>query len=211
MFVSTVGFANAEESNNFYGKLYGGTTFMSDKKFDQTGVSGVEAGARGTTSLDAGWGFGGALGYNINDNISTELAWDYMTNGATTKFTDGTKLDGDGDFSSSIFFVNGIYKFNPITSHKIRPYLGAGVGYVDEIDLDTKKNNIETSYSTDGELAWQAIAGVEYPLNNKWSLNGDVRYVNVSSLDLKNESGTGTLKNVDYNPTSLMLGITYKF
>jgi outer membrane protein len=98
-----------------------------------------------------------------------------------------------------------------VTTHKIRPYLGVGLGYVDEIDLDTKRNGVETSYSTDGEFAWQAIAGVEYPLNNKWSLNADARYINVSSLDLKNEAGTGILKNVDYNPTSLMLGVTYKF
>lgn len=211
IFASFTGLTNAEESHDFYAKLYGGATVMSDKKFDQTGVSGVAAGARGTTSLDAGWGFGGAVGYNLNNNISTELAWDYMTNGATTTFTDGTKLDGDGDFSSSILFVNGIYKFDPITRHNIRPYLGAGVGYVDEIDLDTKKNGVETSYSTDGEFAWQAIAGVEYPINTKWSLNADARYVNAVGLELKNEAGTGTLKNVDYNPTSLMFGVTYNF
>jgi OOP family OmpA-OmpF porin len=211
IFSSVIGLSNAEDASDYYAKLYGGATILSDKTFNQTGVPSVAAGARGTTSLDAGWGFGGAIGYNINNNVSTELAWDYMTNGATTKFTDGTQFSGDGDFSSSILFVNGIYKFDPVTTHQIRPYLGVGLGYVDEIDLDMKRNGVETSYSTDGEFAWQAIAGVEYPLNNKWSLNADARYVNVSSLDLKNEAGTGTLKNVDYNPTSLMFGVTYKF
>jgi opacity protein-like surface antigen len=195
----------------YYVKLYGGASLLGDQDFNQQGVAGVAAGATGKGSFDAGWGFGGALGYNLTNNFSTEVAWDYFTNGAKATFSDGTRFDGDGDFSSSIIFLNGIYKFDPVTTHRIRPYVGAGVAYVDEIDFDTKRNGVETSYSTDGEFAWQVLAGAEYPLNDRWSLNADARYINAGSQDLKNEAGTGTIRNIDYNISSLMLGVSYKF
>lgn len=200
--------ALADDSGKWYGKLYGGYSVLGDQSIDQSGVAAP--GATGDNSNGGGYMAGGAVGYNFTNNISGELAWDYITNDATNKFSDGTNFN-DGDFSSSIFFLNGLYKFDPVMDTKIRPYLGAGLGYVEEIDMDLSSGGSETSYSTDGEFAYQLMAGASYPITDKIDFNTDIRYVRVDSLDLKNESGAGSLRNVDYDPLILTVGASYKF
>lgn len=198
------------ETNRFYGKLSGGVTFLGDQDFKQTGVAG--AGATGTGEYSEGWLAGGALGYRFTDNWAAELAWDYRTNGVDkTTFTDGTTFN-DGDFASNIFFLNGYYRFDPVMQTKFRPYLGAGIGWVQEIDMDLQNaGGTETSYSADGEFAAQIIAGVEYPIAQNWDLSTELRYMNVSGIDLEQEGGNARINDVDYDPFTIAVGVTYNF
>jgi outer membrane protein W len=193
----------------FFGKIYGGASMLGDQDISQTGVAA--AGATSDASFDSGWTAGGAAGYYFTNNIAAEIAWDYRNNGLDkANFSDGTNFN-EGDFASNIFFVNGYYHFDHVMSSKFRPYLGAGLGYVEEIDIDLEASGVETSYSNDGELAYQFIAGTSYGLNSNWDLIADVRYIRADSMNLKNESGTGELRDVDYDPVSLNLGAVYKF
>lgn len=202
-----------EGSNNngkFFAKLYGGVTMLGDQDISQNGVAGT--GATSDASFDNGWTAGASAGYYFTNNIATEIAWDYRTNpNDTVNFTDGTSFN-DGDFSSNIFFLNSYYHFNPIMNSKFRPYLGVGLGFVEEIDIDLETAGTEASYSGDGELAYQFIAGTSYGLNNNWDLTADLRYMLVDGgMNLKNKNGAGELSGVNYNPISLTLGAAYKF
>ncbi len=193
----------------FFGKLYSGSSILGDQNLSQTGVA--TAGATGDASFDTGWMAGAAVGYYFTDNIAAELAWDYRSNGLNkANFSDGKNFN-EGDFASNIFFLNGYYHFNPVLNSRFRPYLGTGLGFVEEIDMDLKSNGVETSYSNDGELAYQFIAGTSYSLTKNWDLTADVRYMRVDGITLKNEKGTGELRNVDYDPVSLTVGAVYKF
>lgn len=196
----------------FFGKLYGGASMLRDQSISQTGVA--SAGATSDASFDTGMVAGGAAGYYFTNNISAELAWDYRSNSLDkANFSDGTKFN-DGDFASNIFFLNGYYHLDAILNSKFRPYIGAGLGYVQEIDIDLKNatSGVETSYSQDGELAYQFIAGTSYGLTENWDLTADVRYMRVDSINLKREGGgTAELRNVDYDPVSLTVGAVYKF
>jgi outer membrane protein W len=200
--------AFADDGGKWYGKLYGGASVLGDQTVNQTGVAA--AGATGKNENDSGFLAGGAVGYHYSDNLSAELAWDYITNDATNRFSDGTNFN-DGDFSSSIFFLNGRYAFDPVIQTKFLPYLGAGVGYVQEIDMDLNTGGIETSYSKSGEFAYQLMAGASYPVTESIDLDAGVRYVRVDSINLKREGGTGELRNVDYDPLLFTIGASYKF
>ena len=203
--------AVAQDSNEgrFYGKIYGGANFLGDESYDQTGV--VTAGATGDSSFDTGMMAGAAAGYFFTDNITAEIAWDYRRNDSDNNiFSDGTNFSS-GDYASNIFFLNGYYHFDPVMKSKFRPYLGAGLGYVQEIDLDLEAGGVETSYSSDGELAVQLIAGASYALTKNWDLTADVRYVRARGMDLKQENGTGQIKDIDYDPVSVIFGAVYKF
>jgi outer membrane protein W len=201
--------AFADDGGKWYGKLYGGASVLGDQTIKQTGVAA--GGATGKNENDGGFLAGGAVGYHYSNNLSAELAWDYITNDATNRFSDGTNFN-DGDFSSSIFFLNGRYTFDPVMQTKFRPYLGAGIGYVEEIDMDLKNTGgAETSYSQDGEFAYQLMAGASYPVTERIDLDAGVRYVRVDSINLKRESGTGELRNVDYDPLLFTIGASYKF
>ncbi|MFN7226619.1 MAG: OmpW family outer membrane protein [Holosporales bacterium] len=204
--LSSIAFAN--DSGKWYAKLYGGTSILGDQTIQQTGVA--SAGATGKNENDTGFLAGGAVGYHYNNNLSAELAWDYITNGATNKFSDGKNFN-DGDFSSSIFFLNGRYTFDPVMQTKFRPYLGAGIGYVEEIDMDLNTGGVETSYSQDGEIAYQLMAGASYSITENIDLDAGVRYVRVDGINLQREGGTSELRNVDYNPLLFAVGASYKF
>ena len=200
--------AFADDSGKWHGKLYSGYSALGSQSIGQTGVASLAA--TGEISNDGGWTAGGAVGYNYTNNLSVELAWDYITNDSTNSFSDGTSFD-DGDFSSSIFYLQGVYKFNPVMNTKIRPYLGAGLGYVEEIDMDLISGDIEASYSSDGEFAYRLMAGVSYLITDKIDFNADIHYVQVASFDLTNESDEGTLLEVGYDPVIFTLGASYKF
>ena len=95
---------------------------------------------------------------------------------------------------------------------KLRPYLGAGIGLVQEIDMDIKSAaGVENSYSASNELAGQLMAGIEYPIAQNWDLSTEIRYTKVSNIDLKQENGTGRINNVDYDPVTVGVGLTYNF
>ena len=200
--------AHAEDGKKFYGKLTGGLSVLGDQKFSQTGVAG--AGATGTGDYSSGFLAGGALGYRFTDNWSTEVAWDYRNNGADkTTFSDGSSFN-DGDFASALFFVNGYYRFDPVMNTKFRPYVGAGIGW-GEVDMDLQNaGGTERSYS-DNVVAGQIMAGVEYPIAQNWDLSTEVRYMNVSNMKLSQENGNGRITNVDYDPVTVGVGLTYNF
>jgi outer membrane protein W len=181
---------------------------MGDQSIEQTGVPG--AGATGTINNDNGFMAGGSVGYNYTNNLSVELAWDYRSNDSKTNFSNGTSFN-DGNFASNIFFVNGKYTFDTIPQTNLRPYIGAGLGYVQEIDLDLVNGGVEYSYSKNNEMAYQFMTGITYTLTKKIDLDAGLRYVRVDSINLKRENGSGELRNVDYDPLSLAIGLSYKF
>ena len=202
--------AFADDTGKWFVKLYGGTSTLSDQSIEQTGVPDVTAGATGKIKNDSGFMAGGSVGYNYNNNLSVEIAWDYRSNDSKTNFSDGIRFN-DGDFASNIFFVNGRYTLDPIAQTNLRPYIGGGLGYVEEIDVDLKSGGVERSYSKNSEMAYQFMAGATYPLTEKIDLDAGLRYVRVDNIKLKRESGSGELRNVDYDPLSLAVGLSYKF
>ncbi len=201
-------FAFADDTGKWYVKLYSGISTLSDQSTKQTDVA--SAGASGKIKNDSGFMAGGSVGYNYTNNLSVELAWDYRSNDSKTNFSDGSRFN-DGDFASNIFFVNGRYTFDPVAQTNLRPYIGGGLGYVEEIDVDLKSGGVERSYSKNSEMAYQFMAGITYPLTEKIDLDAGLRYVRVDNIKLKRESGSGELRNVDYDPLSFAVGLSYKF
>lgn len=201
--------AMADEAGRFYGKIYGGASILGDKDFDQTGIAASSA--TGDGSFSTGWFAGAAAGYYFTENFAAEIAWDYRTNGNDNiDFSDGTAFS-DGNYASNIFFLNGYYHFDKIGDSNFKPYLGAGLGFVEEIDMDLEKAGVETSYSQEGEFAYQLIAGTSYELNDNWDLTADARYMRLRSIDLADEAGAGAIQGINYDPFSITLGALYKF
>jgi outer membrane protein W len=200
--------AFADDTGKWFVKLYGGTSTLSDQSTKQIDVA--SAGATGKIKNDSGFMAGGSVGYNYTNNLSVEVAWDYRSNDSKTNFSDGSRFN-DGDFASNIFFLNSRYTFNSLSQTKLRPYVGIGLGYVEEIDVDLKSGGVERSYSKDSEFAYQFMAGAIYPVTERIDLDAGLRYVRVDNIKLKRESGSGELRNVDYDPLSFAVGLSYKF
>lgn len=198
-------FAFADDGN-WYVKPYGGISQLSDTDADR--VTGTTQAAE--ISLDTGFVAGLGIGYRYNARWAAELAWEYRTNDSETTFEDGTVFD-DGNYASNVFYLNGYYYLQPRGAWQ--PYLGAGIGWVQEIDLDLEGLGPEQSFSSDGDVSVQVFAGVDYKVNDRWSVNLEARYASLSGVDLDAESGSalGSIEELDYQPFSLAAGISYRF
>ena len=158
---------------------------------------------------DAGFLAGMGVGYRYNDNWATEIAWEYRTNDSETIFADGTRF-GDGNYASNTFYLNGYYFFDAIGHWQ--PYVGAGLGWTQEIDLDLEGLGPEQSFSGDGDVALQIYGGAEYQFTDRLYLNLELRYSRLSSVDLDAESNAlGAIEGLDYTPLTFGAGLTYRF
>ena len=115
----------------------------------------------------------------------------------------------NGNYASNIFFINGHYHFNGHGDWQ--PYVGAGLGWIQEIDIDLEQNGVETSLSGDGDIGYQLFAGADYKLDEQWSMGFELRYGSTTGIDLKGEGNNGRYRDLDYQPTTLQIGLTYRY
>jgi opacity protein-like surface antigen len=190
-----------------YVKAFGGYSSLGSTEFGQTDVAAP--GARGRGEFDSGWYAGAALGYRYEGPWSAEIAWVYRTNdNDRVAFSDGTVFE-EGNFASNMLFVNGYYRFD--RDRRVTPYVGAGLGWVQEIDLDEESGGVETSYAGDGDVAGQIVGGLEIDLGQRWTFQGELRYLTLTGVDLEEESGSARLLDADYQPWSAGFGFVYRF
>lgn len=160
----------------------------------------------GKASFDGGIGLGGAIGQRYGNGWAAEVAWDYRSH--DLKRIGGERVSGD--FASTAVFINGYYRFQKVGM--IRPYVGGGVGYATEIDMDVSRDGAEQEYSRRGGLALQAILGGEMELTERWSVSADVRWMRLGSGSFKSTNAGAELSgNPKYQPTALHVGVAYQF
>ena len=168
---------------------------------------------------------GGKLG--VNNAVMPELDITYMfTNSigaelilATTKHkivgADG--LSAAGKLGSTWVLPPTLtlqYHFAPDAA--IRPYVGAGINY-------TIFYSEKTSPTLDGALGapaelnlkssfgYAVQAGVDVPINDRMSLNLDVKYIDITSTAHIKAGATAADVGVDINPLVFGAGLGFKF
>jgi opacity protein-like surface antigen len=102
---------------------------------------------------------GGGVGYQINDNLRTDLRADWA----------GLGSDDDSSFTT----VLGNVYFDIPTQTILTPYLGAGIGY----------GWSESNASDDDGVAFGLMAGVEVNLTENLSADVGYRYRQILSDD----------------------------
>ena len=89
----------------------------------------------------------------------------------------------------------------------LRPYVGAGVNYTKFIGIRSRlAPDVQMSSST----GWAAQAGVDYSLNNEWSVFASVAVLRVKSNVVA--SGSTVLQtSIDFRPIVYTFGTAYRF
>jgi len=109
-----------------------------------------------------------------------------------------------------------------------QPYVGMGVNYTVFFE-ESVSSELETALgvitepvtgvtdplaadlSLENSWGWSAHAGVDVPLNDKWSLNASVWYIDIDTT-AKIKTDIATVKfDVEIDPWVYMLGVAYKF
>jgi len=192
-------------------------TDSGNVKVDQGPLSGANLGGKATLSSNTQLGLNFA--YMFTSHWGIELL-------AASPFSHDVKLKG-----TSVGAANGklgslkqlpptlSVVYYPLDSaSKFQPYVGAGINYTwiyDESLSGTAKQNGFSNFKADNSWGWAAQIGADYMINDKWMINGQVRYIDISTTATvdNNALGQGTRAkvNVDVDPLVVMIGAGYKF
>ena len=158
--------------------------------------SGVTADFEDGWMVDAGAGYewGNGLRAEVElarrtDEVSVERAYGYAPSVESSEYG---YLDSDNNVIATSVMLNGFYDFNRDGS--FRPYVGVGVGYA----------NVAVGEPDDSNWAWQAMAGVAIPVNDRMTVDIGYRHFNVDDLDY-------TSRKSDYTHEAVTLGLRYQF
>lgn len=198
------------EPKGFYVTVYGQYSRLGSSNLSESGALGAGNGLR--AEFGSGSGFGADFGWRYGNGWAAEVEWNYRSHALDSLKQGGSTLSRDGDFASNILFVNGLRRFPG--NGALTPYLGGGIGWVQEIDFDITPSAGGTSRSYSGnKFAFQLIAGIEYALTPNWRLTADARWLRAGSVQLDNEAGNsgGRAGPLDYNPVSVQVGLRYSF
>ena len=163
----------------------------------------------GEVTFANGFNAGAAVGYEFGSwRVEGEVL--YRTNDVDD--VSGTLFDAadDGDFSSLTLGANALYQFNLFKNPKVVSYAGGGIVWFQEVDLDFEANGSERSYSGD-DVALQLISGARYELAERWAISAEVRHLFGGEVELDGEGAAVGSIDADYDQTSLMLGLSYRF
>ncbi len=197
------------ETEGFYATAYVQATRLSSTTFDEIGNANFGAGLK--ADFDVGLGLGGDIGFKYGNGWAAEFEWNWRRHDLKSLSGRGNVSVTEGDFASNILFVNGLRRFVGLQSGWV-PYVGAGVGWVQEIDFDLNTGSTERAWSKQGEIGFQLIGGAEFPLGDDWRLTADVRLLRIGKTQLGAEEGViGQLAKPAYNPLSVQVGLRRLF
>ncbi|MBX2881918.1 MAG: outer membrane beta-barrel protein [Granulosicoccus sp.] len=187
---------------------YIGLSALSDQSPQVFGADDIVNGDL-DVAVDSGFTAGLGVRYDYEDSRWTsEFGWEYRSNDSSTTAANGVSLP-DGNYASNTFYFNGRYALTE--GRRFTPWLGGGLTWIQEIDLDSENSDGERSFSDSGSIGFQLMAGVDYDLTERLYLTGELRYSSLRSIDLSEEGGSGQVTDIDYQPATLGIGIGYRF
>lgn len=138
------------------------------------------------------------VSYFFTPNLAAELVLTYPQKHDV--MLDGTKI---GTFKHLPPSLLGQYHFNPIGQFK--PYLGAGINYtrISKVKLLNGAGDLENDSVG---LAFQA--GVDFKIDKNWSLNLDVKRINIRSDVM---IAGAKVSSVKVDPVLIAVGVGYRF
>ncbi len=95
------------------------------------------------------------------------------------------------------------YHFLP--REQFNPYLGVGVNYTNFSNVNLGNGAITLD---SGSFGYALEGGVDYKIDKNWSLNLDLKYVEMRSNVY---AGGATISNVQVNPWLIGVGVGYRF
>lgn len=172
-----------------YVELFGGLSTPRNNdislRSDFTGVAGSSI---LDVSQDTGFLGGAALGFEIFENIRTEVEFSYQRSGlsdfSASGAFQGQPFDNDASFQTATVLGNLWFDLDFIGGDRIKPYLGGGVG-LGVIDANLFDNlGAITDVDVDGAIfAYQLGFGVNFGISQRVELGAGYRFRGFASSD----------------------------
>jgi opacity protein-like surface antigen len=199
--------ASAAYDAHWYAAANVGANFMSDQTLSLSGDGPTQS---GNASLSNGLLTGATFGRAFSRGFRAEAEFVYQS-----VDHDGVRLAGggslpSGNFASTALALNGLYSFNLFGREEVRSYVGLGVAWLTEVDIDFEQGGQEISYSGDG-FGVQLLAGARYEISERWFLDAGLRYLSAGEVTMDGEGAATGRVRADYEPWSATVGIGWKF
>ncbi len=168
---------------NFYARILGGGNFLR-----HTSVDGNRA------DYQTGYVFAGSLGYcwrRYGLRLEGEYAFRRNNIHKMHFYPEGTSREGR--FQTSSYMANLLWDF-PCTFWKIRPFVGAGMGYdFEQMKASSSRIDFRQTWKN---FSWQVMAGLAYPIFCNTDLTVEYQF---------HQGGPHFYNN------AIGIGLTYKF
>jgi outer membrane protein len=141
------------------------------------------------------------LGYWLTDNLQLDVL-------GAIPFQHDLKLNGAdaGDFKHLPPTVTLQYHFNP--AGDINPFVGVGLNYTLVYDESPAGPIAGTDLAIDNSFGVALQGGIEFKLNDQWSIAGDVRWMDIDSKVKVDGADVGT---VHVDPICVGIFAVYNF
>ncbi|WP_158237248.1 outer membrane beta-barrel protein [Aquimarina sp. MAR_2010_214] len=152
----------------------------------------------GNVNLGIGFGFDATVSYRFVPHFTGYVGWGW------------SQFQSDEPFGeSSMYFEETGYTFGvqftyPINDTRLSYLIRSGFIYN---CIEIENNNENTTVKTDHSLGWQIGVGIDYKLDDRWSLRPMLGYSSLSS-DIETNILT---TNLDLNYISFGVGILWGF
>ncbi len=205
------GAAMAVGGESAYLGLRGSFAWTEDTETEST-LTGLEIQETDT------FGGGVALGYDFGTGLRVEGEFFYLTTDVdrfeVTKdlinVPDlvGDQYDVNGDLSVAAIMANVHYDI-PLDHFMLKPYVGAGIGAA-AIMADMSSAPLLLSFDDNSwTFAWQLMAGISVPIDERLNLSAGYRYFAASETDIPDSFGTDYSFSVQSH--SFDVGLRFQF
>lgn len=164
------------------------------------------------TDLELAGGFlaGAAVGRQFGERWRIELEYMYQSVDQEGLALPGTGVSGDGNFASTSVGTNLLYDLTRAGNAPVQPWVGFGLAWLTEVDIDIESTNGEISFSGSG-FAPQVMAGLRFRALESIKIDLGLRYLLARDLDLDGEGRAPGDIRADYAPLAVTAGVVWTF
>jgi len=206
---------NSFAQKSFYAKLDGGYNWGTTSALYSPGNRNSNGTITSYEKVDLAFGkginVGGSIGFNINKYFSTELNISYFKGGSAEVKNSDVSSSSSSNYSSnfsatmirfipSIVFTPGLEKINPYV--RIGVIAGVSTLTIKQESSTTFMGSSDKTIQTrvmDGGMALglQSAIGIDYKINDQFSVFGELNIINLSYTPKKSEVTESTLNGKD--------------
>lgn len=184
--------------------------------------------------VKTGYQFGAAAGWRFGNGFRTEAELSFDRAGVTSHDSiqlggsgiggqdvgllitgsdaTGTRIrellaDGQGNIKSMALMGNLVYDI--YTDTAITPYIGGGFGYI-RAKANYTPSGVEVASDSNGGLAYQFIAGVNYKVSDEMSVFADYRYRRTDDITVDLSLVPASI-DIDNKMSTVSLGLSFNF
>ncbi len=195
------------DGNNWYGTASVGVGSLSSATLTYSdGTTSSSASGDYSASVAAG----GTLGYNFRNGFALEGEIMYRRNDLDPVDLPGLGSFTGGDFASLAFAVNALYRFSLGDSGRLSGYVGPGVVYFQEIDIDFETNGQETSFE-ESDTGFQLKLGGRYDFSDRWFAEAGATYLLADGVRMERPADPSQTIESDYDHWTLSAGVGFRF